>query len=651
MALIETASSTSRKPIGVRAHSPAVLDYLETRLERTLPRPTHQVDGSSAVLTVPESVPITTPLASFRATELDLDALVSDIEIGDIGLPDIQRPFVWTATKVRDLFDSMYRGYPVGYLLFWQTGAQQQGVRTIGINDKAFETPRRLIVDGQQRLTSLFAVMRGHQVLGDDYSPMRLEIAFRPRDGRFEVADAAIRRDPEFIPDISKLLSDARGAYTLTHEFLNNLATRRALTDRDREIIGQNLDRLFGLKRYRFSVIEISSDLEEEAVADIFVRINSEGVKLKQGDFILTLLSVIWEEGRHQLENFSRRAIQPSGRSAPGPFNHLISPSPDQMLRVGIAVGFRRSRLKAVYQLLRGKDPDTGAIVVERRQESLDRLRSAQQAVLNLDNWHQFLASATAAGYRLTEQISSENGLLQAYALYLIGKALPGMEVGQLNRLIGRWFAMTNITGRYSGSPETAMEQDLTRIAGATNGIEFSRELNRIIESTLTKDFWLISLPVQLETSSIRSPGWSAFVAAQLRLNAPVLFSDKPLWSILDPLTRGHRRAFEVHHLFPKAWLIGRGIADRKQTNQIANFALLEWPANSRASARAPSEYVPDLRRDLGEAEWARMCELHALPGEWFRMDYAEFLAERRKLMADIIRRGFEALGAGQAAT
>lgn len=642
--LIERAAATSRKPIGQQAHSPAVIDHLESRLGRKLPRPTHQVVGSSASLALPEAVPVTTPLASFRATELDLAALVSDVEIGDIGLPDIQRPFVWTATKVRDLFDSMYRGYPVGYLLFWQTGAQQQGVRTIGVNDKAFPSPRRLIVDGQQRLTSLFAVMRGHEVLADDYSPIRLEIAFRPRDGRFEVADAAIRRDPEFIADISKLLSDDRGSYTLIHEFLHNLGSKRTLSDRDREVIGLNLDRLFGLKRYRFSVIEISADLQEEAVADIFVRINSEGVKLRQGDFILTLLSVIWDDGRRQLEEFSRRAMQPPARSAPSPFNHLIKPSPDQMLRVGIAVGFRRARLRAVYQLLRGKDPDTGDIVAERREESLERLRSAQVQVLNLDNWHQFLACITAAGYRLEEQISSQNGLLQAYALYLLGKALPGMDAARLNRLIGRWYAMTNISGRYSASPETVMEQDLSRIAAASDASEFERELNRAIEGVLTPDYWSISLPLQLETSSIRSPGWSAYIAAQLRLNSQVLFSDKPLWSILDPLTRGHRRAFEVHHLFPKAWLIGRGVGDRKQTNQIANYALLEWPDNNKAGARAPMEYVPDLKRGMGESVWARMCELHALPKNWASMDYGEFLQQRRKLMASIIRRGFESL-------
>ena len=156
--------------------------------------------------------------------------------------------------------------------------------------------------------------------------------------------------------------------------------------------------------------------------------------------------------------------------------------------------------------------------------ESLERLRAAQGQVLNLDNWHQFLASTTAAGYRLEEQISSENGLLQAYALYLLGKALPDMDASRINRLIGRWYAMTNVTGRYSGSSETAMEQDLGRIATATNAGEFESELNRVIEGALTPDYWSISLPLQLETSSIRSPGWSAYTAAQLRLTRRCCF-------------------------------------------------------------------------------------------------------------------------------
>jgi uncharacterized protein with ParB-like and HNH nuclease domain len=137
----------------------------------------------------------------FKRVDYDLSGLLHYIDIGDIGLPDIQRPFVWSNAKVRDLFDSMYRGFPVGYLLFWENGAN--GARQIGVAEKQHAVPSRLIVDGQQRLTSLYAVFRGKPVLDSDIQKREIEIAFRPRDGKFEVADAAIRRDPEWIPNVS----------------------------------------------------------------------------------------------------------------------------------------------------------------------------------------------------------------------------------------------------------------------------------------------------------------------------------------------------------------------------------------------------------------------------------------------------------------
>jgi hypothetical protein len=133
----------------------------------------------------------------FKKVDYDLSGLLHYIEIGDIGLPDIQRPFVWSNAKVRDLFDSMYRGFPVGYFLFWENQSAQ-GAKAIGTGTKQ-HAPSKLIVDGQQRLTSLFAVFRGHKVLDEDYQERQIEVAFRPRDGRFEVADAPIRRNAEAI--------------------------------------------------------------------------------------------------------------------------------------------------------------------------------------------------------------------------------------------------------------------------------------------------------------------------------------------------------------------------------------------------------------------------------------------------------------------
>jgi Protein of unknown function DUF262 len=144
----------------------------------------------------------------FIKVDYALGALMDAIELGMIGLPDIQRPFVWKNAKVRDLFDSMYQGFPVGYLLFWENGAAEDS-RVIGVDGKQ-KVPQQLIVGGQQRLTSLYAVIKGVPVVRENYDAERIEIAFNPLTGKFEVADAAIRRDKSFIPNISAVW--AKGA-------------------------------------------------------------------------------------------------------------------------------------------------------------------------------------------------------------------------------------------------------------------------------------------------------------------------------------------------------------------------------------------------------------------------------------------------------
>ncbi len=580
----------------------------------------------------------------FKRVDYDLAGLLHYIEIGDIGLPDIQRPFVWSNAKVRDLFDSMYRGFPVGYLLFWEN-AQGNAIKQIGTQAKPHEVPARLIVDGQQRLTSLYAVFRGRKVIDEDYHERQIEIAFRPRDGKFEVADAAIRRDPEWVASISDLWSSGASSRKLVNAFIEQLRSRTTLTDDEEETISHNLDRLFDLQKYPFTALEIASTVDEEQVADIFVRINSEGVKLNQADFILTLLSVFWDEGRHDLEQFCRAARQlPVPGGGASPFNHFIEPHPDQLLRVAIALGFERGRLKSVYQVLRGKDLDTGEYSPERREAQFAVLRQTQAKVLDLTNWHQFFSALVGAGFRGAEMISSQNALLYSSALYLIGRTRLKVAEHELQKVIGRWFFFASLTGRYTGSPESVMDGDLNRLKGAETADAFVAVLDGIMAADLTNDFWSTTLPADLETSSARNPELFAFIAAQNRLGAPVLFSHKRVPDLIDPALRGTKKALERHHLFPRAWLERQGVMDLKVVNQIANFSLLEWPENMAISDAPPSEYVPQLRPRFSAAEWAAMEELHALPSGWQDMSYSDFLAARRKLMAGVIRRGYESL-------
>lgn len=582
----------------------------------------------------------------FKRVDYDLSTLLHYIDIGDIGLPDIQRPFVWSNSKVRDLFDSMYRGFPVGYLLFWENG-QVNGTKQIGIGEKTHLVPLRLIVDGQQRLTSLYAVFRGQKVLDVDYRERKIEIAFHPQDGKFEVCDAAIRKDPEWIPDISEIWSSGKSSYQIVKNFLKSIQKAKGnLSEQEEDLISHNLDRLFDLQKYPFTALEIASTVDEEEVADIFVRVNSEGVKLNQADFILTLMSVFWDEGRAALEQFCRESRRPpTAQSEPSPFNHLIQPDPDQLLRVSVALGFHRGRLKAVYNILRGKDIDTGEFSPERREQQFSILREAQGRVLNLTHWHQFLSVIIGTGFKSSELISSQNALLYAYAFYLIGRDRFKAPEHILGKLIGRWFFFTSLTGHYTASsPETVMDGDLNRVKNIEKWEQFAQVLNDVMKTELTEDYWNVTLPARLETSSARNPELFAYMAAQIQLGSPVLFSYKKIADLLDPSLKPKKKLLERHHLFPRAWLEKQGIYDLKEINQQANFALLEWPDNIDISDAPPFEYVPELKNRFPENVLREMYEMHALPENWETLPYEDFLRQRRKLMAALIRRGYEAL-------
>ena len=288
----------------------------------------------------------------FKQVNYPLSFLLENIELGVIGLPEIQRPFVWPNSKVRDLFDSMFKGFPVGYFLFWQNGAGE-GHKQIGINSKQ-KVPSLLIVDGQQRLTSLYAVMRGKAVVRDNFDKAKIYIAFNPIKKTFAVSDAAILKDPEFIPDISLVWSSKNGIFGIAKEFLARIRLSHPISDDEETSIQNAINDLDNIQNYPFTALEVSSSANEEQVSEIFVRVNSKGTLLNQADFILTLMSVFWDEGRTNLENFCRESRIPP-KDKPSSFNYHIQPDPDQLVRTTIGFGFKRARLNYAYLLLRGK--------------------------------------------------------------------------------------------------------------------------------------------------------------------------------------------------------------------------------------------------------------------------------------------------------
>ncbi|MCS7011923.1 MAG: DUF262 domain-containing protein [Anaerolineales bacterium] len=576
----------------------------------------------------------------FKKVDYSLKKLIEDIHVGEIGLPDIQRPFVWPRSKVRDLLDSMYRGFPIGYLLFWENG-YADAHRAIGTDGKQ-KVPRLLIVDGQQRLTSLYAVMKATPVIDKEFRSECIRIAFHPLMEKFEVCNPAIERDVEWIADVSVLWKPETSAYTFIQDFLNRLKGRHSLSPEEEKRIPAAIDRLVKLQDYPVTALEISYSVDEDRVAEIFVRINSKGTPLNQADFILTLMSVFWDEGRKQLEDFCRQTKTPPVGNRPSPYNYYLLPKPDQLLRVSVALGFRRARLEHVYSLLRGKDLQTKQFSDEQRERQFAILTESQAYVLDLQNWHEFFKVLKRAGYSSSQFISSEMAVLYAYALWLIGKRDFHVDLYRLREIMARWFFMTALTGRYTGSPESRMEQDLGLLRDARTADDFVRVLNQQIEAVLTRDYWEVTLPNELETAAARSTGQFAYYAALCLLDAPVLYSKMKVSDLLDPSAKAKKAALERHHLFPRRYLQRINIHEKRLINQAANYALVEWSDNVKVSDRPPSDYVPELESRFSPDEIQAMYRLHALPECWYEMGYYEFLKERRKRMADVIRQGFE---------
>jgi len=587
----------------------------------------------------------------FKPVPWTIQNLVAAVQSGSLRLPDIQRPFVWEKVKVRDLVDSIYRGFPVGELMFWNVPGDED-TKSIGTESKT-QTAKAKIVDGQQRLTSLYVVLTGEPVVDDDYRKERIRIAFNPLLERFDVSNAALEKSPDWIPDISTVFASplkARKAY------LERYASAHELDDDTQYRIEEVFHRLHGLRDFTFTVVELQPTVDREQVAEIFVRINSEGVSLTQADFILTWLSVFWDEGRDELETFSRNSrLSPDTvteltgvRTTWTPKNHYIAADPGKMLRVIVALGQNRGRLRNAYNALRGRDPRTGVVIPENRARELELIKAAQDHALKAVNWDDFFRVLARAGFRSKKMITSDNTVLFTYALWLIGLTRFKVDRTTLRDLMARWFFMSQTTGRYTNSPETQVEEDLARFVDVVDGDSagFVDVLHQVIETVMTNDYWSIRLPDDFITSSTSaSPAYQGYLAALNVLDADLFALNGKVKDWMDP-SAATMKDVEGHHLFPRAYLEAIGVKTTKRINQVANFAPTDWITNNLITDRSPKEYWPDLvaSRKLTGKTLENQMFWHALPADWETLSYDEFLAMRRLLMARVTREGFRKL-------
>lgn len=584
----------------------------------------------------------------FDARSLSIGSVLDDVRTGRIGLPDLQRPFVWKNDKVRDLLDSMLRGYPIGYIMLWDSPADMDGKsQYIGDNNKVYKVPKSLVIDGQQRLTALLAALYGIEVRDSSYKTRFIRIAFNPLDRSFKNADASTDRDPRYISSVSEVFA-AYHDMTLPafrQAFVDGLNESNAKkgeepvsTDQQYQI-ENGLNELLSLERYPIPTLEISAQADEEMVSDIFVRVNSQGQTLKQDDFIMTLLSVYEPHMRESIEKFCADSHVPAKGTS---YNPLVEVTPTHVIRTTVGVGFKRGRLRYAYQILRGRDLETKVTSEAKREENFATFGDALSKMLNLNDWHAFITALGQAGYICSEQATSANAIAFCYAFYLIGKYEFGMDALAIRRLASRWFFASSITSFYVGSFETNFERQLNDVKQLSNAGEFEAYFEREIAAQLTDDFFRITMPIALDSNEAMGPAWQGFVASQVILGAKSLFGTVPLSQLLTIGASGTKKAVDKHHIFPDNFLKQKGQL-AKRSNK-ANFTLIDYATNIYISDDDPAEYVGRYRAELGEEEYERNCREHALPLDFENMAYEEFLEERRRLMAQLAKTAFERL-------
>ena len=588
------------------------------------------------------------PNSIYNPISLEVGNILKDVQTGKIGLPDLQRPFVWGNDKVRDLLDSMLRGYPIGYVMLWDSPSDDAGKRSvIGSNQKVYAVPKSLVIDGQQRLTALLSSLYGVPVRDKNFRERTVKIAYDPIARSFKNADASTERDSRYVPDVSEAfaanhdnkLSVYRKAFIKRLNEANAKKGEPELDDGGEDAVESGLNALLGLERYLLPTLEISESADEEIVSDIFVRVNSQGQALKQDDFIMTLLSVYEPAMRERIEGFCAMSHSPAKGTS---YNPLMTLSPTHIIRTTVGVGFKRGRLRYAYQILRGRDLKTKETTPETRAENFATFGRALDLVLDLNNWHAFINTLAEAGYVCSDQVGSGNALMFCYAFYLIGRYEFDIEPLAVRRLVRRWYFAAAITGLYVGSFESEFEQQLNDVSRLDTADEFQAYFDRRLAATMTDDYFSITLPSSLDANEATGPTWWGFVAAQVVLGAKALFSTAPLSQLLLTGSSGSKKALDKHHLFPDNYLKAKGYLSQRSNR--GNFTLVDYQNNIYISDDAPNEYVRRYRAALGEDEYRRNCEEHALPVGFEDLDYEEFLGKRRQLMGELVKGAYERL-------
>ena len=559
--------------------------------------------------------------------EATVAELVSKIERGELRLPEMQRRYVWRSSRVRDLLDSLYRGYPSGAILIWETDevVPQQSFAVEQQSNPYAKT--QLLLDGQQRLTSLSAVIRGKPVqVNGRVRPIELLFNLEHPDALpfvTEVDDNNIDA-PEYNDDGEEPIDEEADAtedelqkrfdkmtfvvstrkleqlpqwvkvsevFAGTHD--NNYFLKRAgitsLDDPRAELYTQRLNRLKDIRKYIYRMDVLERSLSYDEVTEIFVRVNSLGAKLRSSDLALAQITAKWRGSLNVFQAFQADCTKDGFEIDLG--LHLKN-------LVAHATG--QSRFLTVSNL-----------TLEALKSGWDDgCRGMEFAI----NFLRSNAGITSPALLASPFLLISLGFYGAQRSYKLSAA----EAQGLRR----WVLLANAKGRYSrGSSETLLDQDLKILR---DGGGFQELLDRLRTQVGRLDVTPEELEGRNQRSALFKTMFLAFQAAGARdwhSNLVIALSHV-----------GNAHQLQFHHIFPKAVL--KSTATTRETDDIANLAFISGKANRKISAKEPALYFPEVQKANGDQPFESQC-IPTDPEVLTIERYKAFLVERRRLIAE----------------
>lgn len=598
---------------------------------------------------------------------LSISAILGLIEANDIAIPEIQRPFVWKKTQVRDLIDSLYKGYPTGYIILWKNP-------NVKLKDGTISSGKKVLIDGQQRITALMTAVAGRTVFNSDYQEERIKIAFDPfaalsddPDAEiFAVSTPAIRKSKRWIPDISELFANSYSSFKFIPKYCEDNP------DIEPEQLEKIISKVKGISNRMIGVIELSENLDIDIVTDIFIRINSKGTALSQGDFVMSKIAADEKHGgntlRKVIDYFSHLTVVPSFYDYIASHDKEFSATPylqklkwlkddtetvydpkcDDVIRVAFMHKLKRAKLSDLVSLLSGRNFETRDFNEDIVERTYAEFTDGVMNVLNEYNFKQFMLAIKSAGFISSRLVNSNMALDFAYTIYLLLKESGEVAVEDIKRYVQKWYVLSVLTGRYSSSPETAFAKDIRRIR--ESGV--LAILKEIEDAQLSDNFWDVALVQNLTYTSTNNPTYLVFLAAQ------IFFNDTSFLSNNVPVRELIALGGDVHHIFPKQYLMDFHF-DKTLYNQEANFVFLDRPVNISIGKKAPNVYLKEAKERCMNTsseqtglindidKFYANLETNCVPVETIEMDfnsYDDFLDKRRKMMAAKIKKYYYSL-------